>query len=258
MKITADLIQATMQNFTRQGVSNKPEESAPKSASFEFKMPKFDPIASRKSAAKGKLDMLKRQLDGMLKFAGIGKSNVAAAARLAKQIAAAVAEYAGLNGGGAVQSPTIAGASNPPSAKATTENSEQSTEHAGQEAEQAVQKAEQAAKVQEEKQSKASESSSTKSNLSAEDRDFLDEAKKIMQKAKLLLALELQNSKKEIKTDKALYKDAVNSMDNALKNAIAALEQEGKAQSTDTPSVYSADGHTSPIQVSLPQISVQA
>ncbi len=258
MKITADLIQVSVQNLTRQGVSNKPEEGATKSASFEFQMPKFDPISSRKSAAKGKLDMLKRQLDGMLKFAGIGKSNVAAAARLAKQIAAAVAEYAGLNGGGAVQPPTIAGASNQPPAEATVKNARQSTEHAGQEAEQAVQKAEQEAKVQEEKQSKSSEPTSTKSNLSPEDRDFLDEAKKIMQKAKRLLALEIQNSKKDIKTDKALYKDALKSMDDALNNAAAALEQEGKAQAADAPSVYSADGNTSPIQVSLPQISVQA
>jgi hypothetical protein len=250
MKIIADVMQATVQNLIRQGVSNKAEESVPKNASFEFKTPKFDPIASRKSAAKGKLDMLKRQLDGMLKFAGIGKSNVAAAARLAKQIAAAVAEYAGLNSGGAVQPPTIADASNQPPAEAAVEN-------AGQGAEQAVQKAEQEAKVQEEKQSKSSGPTSTKSNLSAEDRDFLDEAKKVMQKAKLLLALEIQNSKKELKTDKALYKDALKSMDDALNNATAALEREGKAQASDTPSVYSADGNASPIQVSLPQISVQ-
>jgi hypothetical protein len=258
MKITADLIQATTQNLTRQGINHKPDESAPKSASFEFKMPKLDLITSRKSAAKSKLDMLKQQLEGMLKFAGIGKSNVAAAARLAKQIAAAVAEYAGLNSGGAVQSPNIAGASNPSSAEATKENTGQNTEHAGQEAAQAVQKAEQEAKAQEEKQSKPSEPVSTKSNMSTEDRTFLDEAKKIMQKAKLLLALEIQNSKKDIKTDKELYKDALNSMDNALKNATAALEQDGKAQASDSPALYSADGNTSPIQVSLPQISVQA
>jgi hypothetical protein len=258
MKITADLMQAAVQTLTRQGVSNKPEESTKKSTSFEYKMPRFDPVASRKSAAKGKLDMLKRQLDGMLKFAGIGKSNVAAAARLAKQIAAAVAEYAGLNSGGAVQPPTIAGASNQPPAETTTENAGQSTEHAGQEAAQAVQKAEQDAKVQAEKPSKPSEPTNAKSNISAEDRDFLDEAKKVMQKAKLLLALEIQKSKKEIKSDKALYKDAIKSMDDALKNATAALEQEGKTQAANTPSVYSANGNTSPIQVSLPQISVQA
>ncbi|AMC34264.1 hypothetical protein [Janthinobacterium sp. B9-8] len=257
MKIANESMQATIQNFTRQRVSNNgaTEEDPTKSASFEFKIPKFDLVSSRKSAAKGRLDMLKRQLEGMLKFAGIGKSNVAAAARLAKQIAAAVAEYAGVSGG-AVQPPTIAGTT---TTTATAPTEAPAVENAGQEAQQAVQKAEQQVKEQEERQEEKQTSNplAQKSGMSAEDRDFLDEARKIMQKAKLLLALEIQNSKKEIKTDKALYKDALKSMDDALKNATIALEQEGK-QAADTPSVYAADGHTSPIQVSLPQISVQA
>ncbi|NHQ85265.1 hypothetical protein HA050_03960 [Iodobacter sp. HSC-16F04] len=268
MKIAADSIQTLLQPLNARPRSEKNEGSQAQESSFSFKIPKWDPVSSRKSAAKARLDMLKRQLDGMLKFAGVGKSNVAAAARLAKQIAAAVAEYAGVSGGSAVQTPLISGGS-PAAAAPQTAPAAGSTENAGaaagQAAEQALQIAEKAEKAEatektekEEKAEKSNNEMASPSNkgMSAEDKAFLEDAKKIMQKAKLLLALEIQKSKRESKTDKSLYQDAIKTMDTSLQKATAALEQAAKA--ANAPMIYSASGNTTAIQVSMPQFSAQA
>ncbi|MDW5418858.1 hypothetical protein R6242_20005 [Iodobacter sp. CM08] len=250
MKIAAESMPALISSpNTRQRVGETDDST--QTSALSFKIPKWDPIASRKNAAKARLDMLKRQLDGMLKFAGVGKGNVAAAARLAKQIAAAVAEYAGISGDGAVQTPAIAGG-RPATPAENTSASKVEAEKIGQAAEQALQK-------QEEKTDKKTSDPlaalQSKHGMSAQDRDFLEDAKKIMQKAKLLLALELQKSKRDSKTDKSLYNDAIKAMDSTLSKATAALEQ--AAKQANTPMVYAADGNTTAIQVSIPQISVQ-
>jgi hypothetical protein len=248
MKIAAEPMQALASSLNPSSRSKGTTEEA-EASTFSFKIPKWDPVASRKTAAKAKLDMLKRQLEGMLKFAGVGKSNVAAAARLAKQVAAAVAEYAGISGASAVQPPTITGSSTTPEASASSAD----TAGAGQVAEQALQKV---AEAEEKKNDGTQTVQQSKSHMSQEDRDFLEDAKKVMQKVKMLLALEIQKSKRESKTDKALYKDAIKAMDNTLKQATAALEQ--AAKSANAPMVYTANGNTTAIQVSMPQISVQA
>ncbi|AZN36191.1 hypothetical protein [Iodobacter ciconiae] len=256
MKIAAEFMQPIIQSLsTRSRTSEKGEDTSTQSSSASFKLPQWDPVDSRKSAARARLDMLKRQLDGLLKFAGVGKGNVAAAARLAKQIAAAVAEYAGISGGSAVQAPVVAGSAPATQASPSVGKSESATAEQVQAAAESAEKVENAEKVEKPPADLPSMAQS-KNGMSAQDGGFMEEAKRVMQKAKLLLALEIQKSKRDSKEDKALHDDAIKTMDDTFKKASIALDQAGK--DTNSPVVYAADGGTTTIQVSMPQFSAQA
>ena len=91
--------------------------------------------------------------------------------------------------------------------------------------------------------------------MSAADKSFMELAKKIALKAKQLLAIEMATSKQNKKMDEKLQKEALQAMNESFEKATIALEQQG---SSDSPAVYAADGSSSPIQVSVPQISVMA
>jgi hypothetical protein len=244
------------------------------------------PVNSRKEAAKQNIAWLKMQLEGLLKFIGIS-GNPHAAIQLAKQLAAAVREYAASGGDAAmpqaqlaIPTPTAAGAdtSGAESATAITASADSGNASAAApdafpaQSEQTTEMAQAAAMATlAEQQSQTSEFSeknpatdagitpSTEahsgtttlhvgsSGMSAQDRAFFADVKNLMNRIKMLIQMETKKAEDEKKA-----KAAIQEMDKAFNSATAALMQENTTQA------YDASGLSVTESIATTSISVSA